>query len=68
MMDRKYFELAIRLNESAMLATYIAKNINYEPTLNKPDEDNLEGLLSEAQDIAHRLKRIISNQMKDCDG
>lgn len=67
MMDRKYFELAIRLNESAMYAVYIAKNINYKPTLNKPDDDNLEGLLSEAQDIANRLKRVISNQLKDSD-
>ena len=67
-MDRKYFELAIRLNESAMLAMYVAKNINYKSNLDNPDADNLDGLLSEAQDLAHRLKRVISNQMKDCDG
>lgn len=51
-----------------MLAMYVAKNINYKSNLDNPDADNLDGLLSEAQDLAHRLKRVISNQMKDCDG
>lgn len=68
MMDRKYFELAIRLNETAKLAMYVAKNINYNPSLNKPNDDNLEWLLLETQDLNHKIESIISGQMKDCDG
>lgn len=68
MMDMKYFELAIRLNETAKLAMNVAKNINYNPSFNKPNDDNLEWLLLETQDLNHKIESIISRQMKDYHG
>ena len=68
MMDKKYFELAIRLNETAKLAMNVAKNVNYDPALNKPYDDNLEWLILETQDLTHKVESIISRQIKHIDG
>lgn len=63
-MDSKYFTLIRDLTEAAAAAAIMAKNVNYDNSLNRPDVDDLDRLLMQSSDILQRIERNIRMQVK----
>lgn len=63
-MDSKYFTLIRDLTEAAAAAAIMAKNVNYKNCLDRPEEDNLDRLIVQANDILQLIERNIRNQVE----
>lgn len=63
-MDSRYFTLIRDLTEAAAAAAIMAKNVNYDNSLDRPDEDDLNRLITQANDILKFIERNIRNQVK----
>ena len=63
-MDPKYITLIRELTEAAAAAAIMAKNVNYYNHLNRPEDDDLERLIVQANEIRRFIDRNIGNQVK----
>lgn len=63
-MDSKYFTLIRDLTEAAAAAAIMAKNVNYKDHLDRPEEDDLDRLIVQANDILQLIERNIRNQVE----
>ena len=63
-MKRIQFELIIRLQECAEMATYVALNINGYPQTEKPIEDSVRDIYNQTNALMAALQKIIEKQME----
>lgn len=61
-MDKRYFEVAARLNEATHKAIYIAKNINYRPPLDQPELDGLTDIIPVIEELEEKLYNLLQLQ------